>query len=508
MPRTRPAGEGAPASMSELTAQSASAMAAAVRAGEVGAVELLEAHAARIAAIDPHINALVIGDLDRAREAARRAERERAHGGQLGPLHGVPFTVKECMEVGGLPLREASLLRPPERSGRDATTVARLRAAGAIPLGKTNISELASFPDTTNLVYGETRNPHDLARSASGSSGGEAAAVAAGMSPLGVGSDYGGSIRGPAHATGVVGLRPGRGAVPLAGHAPSRQPPGRALWSTIGPLARTVEDAALLLGVLRGDPDPAEPRSPEAAPKAVAVMRDHAGRPLAPECEEAVARAAGALADAGHDVDAAAPPRQADAERMFDEVTAAETRARIATLLRRSVEEAGDAGPAAREHQALLSPQLASQWEAVRGRRIDLDRYLEALSLRTELEREVDAWLDDHPILLGPVAAAPAHRLGALEGRLAGGAVPLFELYASCTYASALGLPAAAVPVLLTGEGLPVAVQVIGRRGREDEVLAIAGRLELELDALPPPASPTAALDPADAALDAADRRP
>lgn len=464
-------------------------MAAAVRAGEVGALELVEAHAERIAAIDPRVNALVIPDLDRAREAARRADRERAGGGdrELGPLHGVPFTVKECVEVAGLPLCEASLLRAPERSARDATVVARLQAAGAIPLGKTNISELASFPDTTNLVYGDTRNPHDLARSASGSSGGEAAAVATGMSPLGIGSDYGGSIRGPAHATGVVGLRPGRGTVPLAGHAPARQPPGRALWSTIGPLARTVEDAALALGVLRGDPDPGAAPSPDDAPRAVTVMRDHAGRPVAPECARAVEQAAEALAGAGHEVEEAAPPRQADAERMFDEVTAAETRARLGALLRQPAGEASGAGSGGRELGAPLSPQLAWQWEAVRGRVLDLDGYLAALSLRTELEREVDAWLEEHPILLAPVAATPAYPLGVLEAPLAGGdPVPLFELYASCTYASALGLPAAAVPAQRAPGGLPVAVQVIGRRGREGEVLAIARRLELTLGQLSP----------------------
>lgn len=484
----------------ELTSWSAASMAGAIRVGSISPIELVDAHLARIAALDEAVNAIVVSNAEGAAEAARHAERERDRGRPLGPLHGVPFTVKECLEVEGLALCEGSRLRHRRRSKRDAAVVARLRAAGAIPLGKTNLSELASFPDTTNLVYGATCNPHDRTLSASGSSGGEAAAVATGMSPLGIGADYGGSIRGPAHATGIVGLRPGRGTVPLSGHAPTRLPPGRALWQTIGPLTRTVEDAALLLSIIRGDrgghgsPPPNNANSP----RPVIVIRDDAARPLTPECEGAVERAAATLAATGHDVDEARPPRQADAEWMFNEVTTVEAWFTIRSLLtnagihkrdRWSSDAHGGLDRAATERtrlalertEASLSPQLALQWSAVRDLSFDLERYLGALSLRIELEHEVDSWLERHPILLAPVAATPAYPKGALEAEVRGRSRSIPDLYASCTYASALGLPAAAVPTARTAQGLPVAVQVIGRRGRGTEVLAVARELEVAL---------------------------
>lgn len=445
-------------------------MAAAVRRREVGPVELVDAHIARVKALDGTIGALVAADFERARSAARAAERAVAGGERVGPLHGVPFTVKECIEAAGVPLCCASRLVARYEPRRDAAVVARLRAAGAILLGTTNISELASFPDTVNLVYGATRNPHDSARSVSGSSGGEAAAVAAGMSPLGVGSDYGGSIRGPAHATGILGLRPGRDAVPPDGFAPLRQPPGRMLWSTIGPLARTVADLATALAVMRSTPPP----SPRPAHRRVTVLSDVLSRPVGADCRRAVALAADALAAAGHDLDEAAPPRQAEAEAMFVEVTATEARLALSAWLPDRLADA--------------SPQVAAQWEAVRDQELDVERYVARLSDRPVLEREVDAWLDEHPILLAPVAAAPAQPLGALDVAVDGRRIDLFEAYAACAYPSALGLPAASVPVARSAEGLPVGVQVIGRRGREDEVLAVAGKLEDALGGwIPPP---------------------
>ena len=454
-----------------LHALGAAEMAAAVRRRDVSPVELVDAHIARIEAVDGAVGALVYRDFERARAAARAAEQAIARGEESGPLHGVPFTVKECIEAEGVPLCCGSRLIEPFTPERDAGVVARLRGAGAILLGATNISELASFPDTVNLVYGPTRNPHDAARSVSGSSGGEAAAVATGMSPLGVGSDYAGSIRGPAHATGIVGLRTGRGTVPVDGFAPARQPPGRMLWSTIGPLARTVDDLEVALAVMGR----ASSLTPAPPPRRVTVLADGLGRRVGADSQRAVARAADALARAGHEVDEDRPPLQAAVERMFADVTATETRLVLGVWLPDRLADA--------------SPQVAAQWEAVRDLRPDVEQYVARLSERPVLEREADAWLDEHPILLAPVAAAPAGLLGALDVRVDGEAVDLFEAYAPCAWPSALGLPVATVPAARAADGLPVGVQVVGRRGREDEVLAVARVLEEALGGSSAPAS-------------------
>jgi Asp-tRNA(Asn)/Glu-tRNA(Gln) amidotransferase A subunit family amidase len=405
-----------------------------VRAGRASAGELLDEHLARIAERNGALNAIVILDEERAQAAAAVPA--------AGVLAGVPFTVKEAIAAEGLPGCEASLLRPTEIARRDATAVARLRAAGAILVGKTNISELCAHPDSSNRVYGATRNPYDLERTAGGSSGGEGAAVASAMSAFGIGSDYGGSVRAPASFCGVVGMRPGLGRVPTDGHLPHEQPAFRRSWSTIGPLARSVADVELVLSVLCGERVGFAP-----LPARVGIFRDVLDRPLSDECNAAVAQAAAALPCEVVDV---TPPFQLAAERLYEIVSAAETRAIIKGL-----------GP-------LLgaSPQLCSIAESVR----------EAPPVPTEaavqlaaLERAAARWFDEYPVLLAPAAAGPAFELERLD---------VFDLFHHCKLASALGLPAAVVPLSRSSTGLPIGVQVIGRRFREDEVLAVARAIE------------------------------
>ena len=408
----------------------------AVRAGAVSAAAVLDEHLARVAARNGELNALVILDEHRAREAAAVTTE--------GPLAGVPFTVKEAIVVEGLPGREASRLRPQELGARDATAVARLRAAGAILVGKTNISELCAHPDSSNLVYGATRNPHDPARTAGGSSGGEGAAVATGMSAFGIGSDYGGSVRAPASFCGVVGMRPGLGRVPTDGHLPHEQPAFRRYWSTIGPLARSVADIELVLSVLCGERLGFAP-----LPARVGVFRDVLGRHVSAGCDAAVEQAAGMLACEVGDV---SPPFQLAAEALYDAVSAADTRAIL--------ERVGPLDEA--------SPQLRSIHEAVADAPpVPAD----AFERLAALERRAAAWLDEHPVLLAPAAAEPAFELGGLEGNV-------FDLFHHCKLASALGLPAAVVPVSHSSTGLPIGVQVIGRRGHEAEVLSVARAIE------------------------------
>jgi len=391
----------------------------------------VDACIAAIEARNHELNAIVVLDLDRTREEAKSP--------RPGPLSGVPFTVKETIATRGLPGCEGSRLRRVETPSTDAPVVARLREAGAILVGKTNVSELCAHPDTSNLVYGATRNPVDPTRSACGSSGGEASAVGAGMSVFGIGSDYGGSIRAPAHFCGVAGMRPGVGRVPTEGQLPRVQPPARRYWSTIGPLARTVADLELVMSVLAG-----EPLGGAEVPRRIAIYRDTLDRPVDAVCAEAVEEAASRL---GVEVVDAVPSFQLEAERLYESLSAAESREIIEGL-----------GPLDE-----ASPHLCSIWELVR----DAPPVAFDGAVVAELEARAFAWLDEHPILLCPAAATPAFELGYDEP-------DVFDCFHHCKLASALGLPAAVVPVTSSAEGLPVGVQIVGRRGREDEVLAVA----------------------------------
>ena len=412
-------------------------IAESVRSGAMSATEVLERHLARLEERNDELNAVVILDVERARAAAAAGPR--------GPLAGVPFTVKEAIVVEGLPGREASLLRPLEIGAKDATAVARLRAAGAILVGKTNISELCAHPDSSNLVYGATRNPFDPARSAGGSSGGEGAAVAAGMSAFGLGSDYGGSVRAPASFCGLAGMRPGVGFAPTDGHLPHRKPPFRGRLSTVGPLAPAVADLELVLSVLAG-----ESVGFAAVPARVGIFRDALDRHVSAECAAAVETAARALAC---EIVDATPPFQLAAEQLFYAVSAAETQ-----------EIFGELGPLGE-----ASPQLHSIARMVEGAP---PAPPDATERFAALESEAARWFEGVPVLLAPAAAEPAFALGGLEGNV-------FDLFHHCTLASALGLPAAVVPVALSASGLPIGVQVIGRRGHESEVLGVARAIEI-----------------------------
>ena len=436
-------------------------------------VELVEAHIARVEQVDGEVNAMVLPRFEQALEEARAAEAALDGSGELGPLHGVPFTAKESIEVAGMPCTDGSKLLQGNVSAEDATVVRNLRGAGAILLGKTNIPEFAIHYDSNNLVYGGTHNPHLHGRSAGGSSGGEAAAIATGMSPFGVGSDYGGSIRIPCHFCGVTGIRPGRWIVPYRGHSPASHPMSVQLASEIGPMARYVEDLELLLPIfaqpdLAGDPDvygaSLEPAS--AAGLRVAAFEEDGITPVGDECREAVRAAARALADAGHEVVEERPPVQAEVRQVFMTIALGEIGAVVWPLVQ----------PAADQ----LSPQLRRVFRIyIEGREPpSLAEYIGALTHRVELERTVSAWLEQNPIAICPIAPTPAFELGAETVNVNGTEVEEIDLMTLCTYVNLLGLPTAAVPIKRSAEGLPVGVQVIGRRGHEMEVLAVAKELE------------------------------
>jgi amidase len=456
--------------MSELLNGSAADMARAVRQGEIGSVELVETHVER-AEEQKGLNIVVLPRYEEALAEAAEAERAISGGGPLGPLHGVPFTAKECIEVAGMPCCDASKIFEGNVSKQDATVIKSLRRAGAILLGKTNIPEFAFHYDSNNLVYGATRNPHAPDRSVGGSSGGEAAALATGITPIGVGSDYGGSIRVPAHFCGVLGLKPGRWVVPYGGHFPPAQAMSIQLWSEIGPMARYVDDLQLLLPIfaqpdLSTDPDVAphrlDPQQPESL--RVAIFDEDGICPVEPALREAVRNAGRALEDAGHEVVEERPPNQAEVREVFEAIALAE----VLSLL----------WPVCEPREEELSPQIRRLLERRHDLEVDLASYAGGLAYRLDLERAACAWLERNQIAICPIAAVPAFPIGTETLEVNGREYEEVDLFSMSTYVNAMGLPAAAVPVGRTDDGLPVAVQVIGRRYREMEVLAVARELE------------------------------
>ena len=446
-------------------------MARAVRDREISPVELVRDHIERAETVNLALNAIVLPRFEEALEEARAAERALMNGAELGPLHGVPYTAKECIEVAGMPCCDASKIFEGAVSTQDAVVVESLREAGAILLGKTNIPEFASHYDSNNLVYGATLNPHDRSRSVGGSSGGEAAALASGMSAFGIGSDYGGSIRVPCHFCGVVGIKPGPGVVPYAGHFPPQHPVSIQRWSMIGPMARYVEDLELLLPIFarpnlaRDSGVVGRTFEPDAADGLrVAVFTDDGLVPVDEDCRRAARLAAEALSERGHSVVEERPPVQAEVRAAFEAVALAETAAMLVPFI-------GD-------RMGELSPQIARLLERTTSADLSLALYLGRMVEVTELQHVVYAWLERHPIAISPIAALPAFPVGTETLMVDGREVDEIDFFSLATYVNAMALPAAAVPVTRTEGGLPVAVQVIGRRGREMQVLAVARQLE------------------------------
>src|SRR5712692_1336281 len=282
-----------------------------IREKKVSPVEVLDAHLERITALQPKLNAFTYLDAEGARRQARAAENAVMRAEKLGPLCGVPVTVKSCIDVAGWPSPAGSLLRRGYVPEKDATLVARLRGGGAILLGNTNTPEFLMAYETNNLVSGKTSNPWDLARSAGGSSGGEAAAIAAGCSAGGVGSDGGGSIRVPAHFCGICGLKPTPGRIPATGHFP---PGGGAVgWNgVVGPMARTIADVRSLFDVMAG-PDAGDAlaapvplrayREDELRGMRIGILESEALGVATPETRAAVERAAKSLGERGFTVE-------------------------------------------------------------------------------------------------------------------------------------------------------------------------------------------------------------
>src|ERR1700691_1392686 len=311
--------------MKDLTFLPAHSMAELIRQKVLSPLELINAHLAQIEKLTPKLNAFVEVDAYRARQAAREAESAVMHGGLLAPLHGVPISIKSSISVAGLRWEAGTRLRQGLVAAQDAPLVARLKNAGAIILGATNTPELLMAWETDNRLYGRTNNPWDLSRTAGGSSGGEAAAIAAGMSAGGVGSDGGGSIRVPAHFTGICGLKPTPGRIPSTGHFPVSAGPFASI-GVVGPMARTVEDLKILFEVMQG-PDVGDtnfapvllrwPTGDEAKKLRVGYFEDDGRTRVAPEIRAAVRTAAEVLHSAGFQVEHFRPEGLEEARQLW-----------------------------------------------------------------------------------------------------------------------------------------------------------------------------------------------
>ncbi len=461
--------------MEELTTASAGDLAGAIRSKEVSSAEVVAAHLARIDAVNPSLNAVVQLCAERARSEARRADEAVARGEELGPLHGVPITIKDSIDTAGVVTTAGTLGLAGFVPDRDATVVARLRGAGAILLGKTNTPEMTLAFETDNLVYGRTNNPYDLARSPGGSSGGAAAIVAAGGSPLDIGSDTGGSIRLPAHWCGIAGLKPTSGRVPRTGH---RLPPGGAddALTQLGPMGRFVGDLALTLPIIAGVDwrDPAIVPMPLGNPGAVDLaslrVAFHVDNGIAaPTAETAgvVREAARVLGEAGATVVEARPPGIEETYELLNAVWGADGGVGVETLLRAvGTSEAHWLTTQSLELMRPYAAATAADFAAVL-RRWD--------AFRSELL----GFLEGYELIVCPAHASPALPHGA--------ALDADPAFAYTETYNLTGWPAAVVRGGTSSEGLPIGVQLVARPWREDVALAAAQRVETALGGWTPP---------------------
>ena len=468
--------------MHELNFLSAVSMAERIRRKELSPVELVESHLSRIQELNPKLNAFVQVDAERARRQARVAEAAVGNAEELGPLHGVPISIKSSIEVAGLRRESGSKLRAGFVAPQDAPMVSRLRQAGAIILGVTNTPEMLMAWETDNLLYGRTNNPWDLERTPGGSSGGEAAAIAAGMSAGGVGSDGGGSIRVPAHFSGICGLKPTPGRIPATGHFPASAGPF-ALLGVVGPMARTVADLKVLFEVMQGpdDGDPSAAPVPVRWPEKddlkrlrVGYFEDDGRTPVTLETRAAVRTAAEGLQRAGFQVEPFRPEGLELARQLWWKIF-------------------GVAGgmllsPIMQGHESEISPLLRqfSSWVAAEPSHTG-ESLLDTWVQRDVVRMKILAQMRKYPVLLCPVAAIPAFRHGERSWQVEGKTVPYLDAWSYAEWFNLLGTPAAAVRVGRSPEGLPIGVQIVARPWEEEIVLSVAAALEEQCGGWQPP---------------------
>ena len=458
--------------MNELIFGSIAEITAGYHQKKFSPVEVVKAYVERLTRLQPKLNAFVHVDAERALQQAEVATASVMRGEQLGLLHGVPLTVKSCIDVAGWPTPAGSLLRKDYVAQVDAPLVARLRGAGAILLGNTNTPEYLMAYETDNSLSGKTSNPWNLERSSGGSSGGEAAAIATGCSVGGVGSDGGGSVRVPAHFCGICGLKPTPGRIPASGHYPEGG--GAFAWlGVVGPMARTVADVRTLFEVMAG-PDGGDALSAPVPVRAVSeedvkklhigILESDALGKATPETTAAVERAATLLREQGFAVET----RRLTALDRTIELWWYFFGPVVANLIRQgAVGHEEEMSPMLREFVALAMAEA----------NLTYDYFLNACAERDKIRAEILRQMDEVTILLSPVSSGPAFRHG--EGNWRIGAKENYrDTMKYSQWLNLAGFPGAVVPLGASPEGLPIGVQVIGRPYEEETILAVGEAIE------------------------------
>jgi len=465
--------------MSEIVLAAASRQLELLRARKISVTELAAEHIRQIERLNPALNALVDCDPDRVRAQALQLDVAPEPRGRL---HGLPVTIKSSIATAGYRCEIGSFLHEGEIPKEDAELVARLRAAGALILGTTNCPEFLMAYETANLLHGQTRNPWDLERTPGGSSGGESAAIAAGLSAAGFGSDSGGSVRVPAHFTGICSLKPTPGRIPGRGHLPPCVGPFSIL-GVIGPMARTMADVTLLFQVLSGQ-DQLDPISPPLAMRQPAIddlrkntvgfFEDDGLVPVTQETRAAVNVAAQALRDAGFRV---APFRPSTLEQLrklwwkfFVQCGAMFYAPEIAGKEHRLSPIFSEFLSIARILSPLTATDLLNAWaelDILRGKTLEEMR--------------------EFPVLLCPVSSIPAFRHGERKWTIDGKPVAYLDAVRHTQWFNSLAAPAAVVPVGRSPEGLPIGVQIAARPFDDETALGIASIVDAAFGFRPPP---------------------
>jgi aspartyl-tRNA(Asn)/glutamyl-tRNA(Gln) amidotransferase subunit A len=432
-------------------------VARALDEGTVTAEAITERCLARIAERDSSINAFITVLAPQAREQAREVDRERAAGHSRGPLHGVPVSLKDIIDVGGIPTTAASRVRSDHVAARDATVVQRLRDAGAVIIGKTNLHEFAFGTTNEDSAFGPVRHPLDPSRSPGGSSGGSAASVLADMAYASIGTDTGGSIRIPSAACGLVGLKPALHEVPIDGVVPLSE-----TMDHVGPVCRTVEDAAIVYAALRGDGElRVAPR--EASGIRLGVLRGYFTSLLDAQVAHAFDQACARLTDAGVVLEDVSLAHAGDIAAIYLHIVLAEAAAYHAMTLDNRPDD----------YTANVRIRLEM------GRYILAQDYVRAMRGRALLTREVDAALSGRDGLLLPSLAVPATKLGVATVRVGGSEEPVRNITLRLTQLfNVTGHPAISVPCGKTIEGLPIGAQLVGPAQQTPALLGIAAAVE------------------------------
>ena len=452
----------------EICWLSGTELAEGIRSKRFSSQEVVQAHLDRIEALNPTLNAIVTFAAD-PMEKAKEADAAIARGDDLGAIHGVPFTLKDCVEVAGLVASQGSMILKDNISTQDSTVYSRLKGAGGILLGKTNLPEFALWWETNNLLFGATHNPWKIGYTPGGSSGGEGAALATGMSPLGVGTDLGGSIRQPSSFCGLAGLKPTLGRVPYTRVVP--QTLFRAIH--VGPMARNVQDVALELSIMAG-PDGEDIYAPPVPVPDYTDLSDGGklrigwsptgGTPVEEEVQKVVGDAAKALSGLGHDVEQVEIPGLGDndAQVISSVVYPAEAKPFLMAIV------------GGREDE--LTPLLRKRY--IDSPEKTLDEYLEASFNWESLKWEVGEYFSRYDLFLCPTTPMPAYEAGREEFVIEGKTMGARHSLRATVPWDLTGSPAMNVPFGWSSEGMPIGVQLVARHFEEHTLLKAAKAVE------------------------------